>query len=339
MVLPQVRAPWFAQGQMGVWGSDVQRGLRWESSGIVLFVDENHPGATTAADGTNPEEPLNSVQQAVDRLGTFATAMGISLEGSVIVIANEADIEETVIVPPMAPLNCVIMGAGGSRHQPTWRAATAPGIALDLRQQGWTIEGITFECGALGTGIRLSEVPGTSYISYKTIIRNCQFDGLFGGQYGIDFYGAPHRVTVEGCEFIEFHTVATDAFAICVTDSAHTNPNQCRILNNMFWQNDNHIGSLGDNRSFNASEFRGNTFMALADPVAMPAGTNRKLDLRGGSVGLNIVTQNVFCGDYSHTGGYWANAGSPGMWVGNIAEDVAEGEVADNGFTTLPPAA
>ena len=334
MVLPQVRAaPWY-QGQIGVSGSDVQRGLRWESSAIVLYVDDEHPGATAVGDGTNPEYPLTTIQQAVDNLIAFATAMTIDLDGSVIVVANEATIEETVIVPPTAPLNCAILGAGGSRHQPTWRAANAAEIALDLRQQGWTIEGFTFECGALGTGIRLSEVPGTSYISYKTIIRNCQFDGLFGGQYGIDFYGAPHRVTVEDCEFIEFHTDTNNAWAIGVSDTAHTDPNQCRILNNLFWQNDNHVGGIDGLRSFNASEIRGNTFMALGDVF----NTTIKLDLRGGSVGLNIVTGNVFCGDYAH-GGYWANAAAPGMWVGNTAEDLLEPEVADNGFTIGPPVA
>ena len=335
MTLPQVRlAPWYS-GQMGVWGSDVQRGLRWESCGIVLYVDENHPGATTAADGTNPEEPLNSIQEAVTRLEQFATAMAISLEGSVIVVANEATIVESVIVPPTAPLSCSIIGAGGSRHQPTWTAATAPETALTLRQQGWTVEGFTFEVGALGTAIRLSEVPVPGYISYKTMIRNCQYDGLFGGLYGVDFYGAPHRVTIEGCEFIEFHTGATDAFAICVTDSAHTNPNQCRILNNMFWQNDNHIGSVDNLRSFNATEFRGNTFMALGDVF----NTTTKLDLRGGDVGLNIVSQNVFCGLYSTAAGYYDNpvAGRAGMWVGNIAEDLLSGQVADNGLTIAVP--
>ena len=334
MSLPQVRAaPWY-QGQIGVPGSDVQRGLRWESSAIVLYVDDEHPGATAVGDGTNPEYPLTTIQRAVDNLIAFATAMTIDLDGSVIVVANEATIEETVIVPPTAPLNCTILGAGGSRHQPTWAAANADEIALDLRQQGWVIEGFTFEVGGLGTGIRLSEVPGTSYIAYKTMIRNCQFDGLFGGQYGIDFYGAPHRVTVENCEFIEFHTVATDAFAICTTNSAHTNANQCRILNNMFWQNDNHIGSTGNNKSFNASEFRGNTFMALGDVF----NTTIKLDLRGGSVGLNIVHGNTFCGDYSNIGGYWDNAGAAGEWIGNLSSDLLEPEVADNGLTIAPPA-
>ena len=336
MSLPQVRAaPWYP-GQMGVAGSDVQRGLRWESCGIVLFVDDEHPNATRPADGTDPENPLDSVQEAVDRLIQFATAMAISLDGSVIVVANEATIEETVIVPPTAPLNCTILGAGGSRHQPTWTAANADEIALDMRQQGWVIEGFTFEVGTDGTAIRLSEVPTSSYISYKTMIRNCQFDGLFGGLYGIDFWGAPHRVTVESCEFIEFHNAA-GAWAIGVSDTAHTDPNQCRILNNMFWQNDNHVGGIDGLRSFNATEFRGNTFMALGDVF----NTTIKLDLRGGSVGLNIVHGNTFCGDYSQPGGYWDNAvpARAGTWIGNFSDDLLEPEVADNGFTIGPPVA
>ena len=63
------------------------------------------------------------------------------------------------------------------------------------------------------------------------------------------------------------------------------------------------------------------------------------LDLRGGSQGENIVVGNSFSGDYSNTGGYYANAANPGNWVGNVAEDVLEAEVADNGFTVAVPAA
>ena len=79
MVLPQIRLqPWYP-GQMGVSGSDVQRGLRWDSQGIVLFVDENHPNATADADGTDPENPLTTIQLAITRLTNFATAMSASL--------------------------------------------------------------------------------------------------------------------------------------------------------------------------------------------------------------------------------------------------------------------
>jgi len=69
------------------------------------------------------------------------------------------------------------------------------------------------------------------------------------------------------------------------------------------------------------------------------AATTTYINLGTGSFGYNQVVGNYFDGDYSNTGGYYANAANPGMWVGNIAEDVAEAEVADNGFTILPPAA
>ena len=163
MGLPQVRqAPWYP-GQMGVAGSDVQRGLRWAPTGIVLYVDENHPGAVAAGDGTNPEQPLNSIQLAINTLIAHATATACSLEGSVIVVGSEATIAETVTIPATAPTHCAIVGAGSSAHQPTWTAATAAGTALTVRQEGWTIEGITFEAGAEGTSIQLDEVPGSSY--------------------------------------------------------------------------------------------------------------------------------------------------------------------------------
>lgn len=331
--LPQIRLESWYPGQFGVAGSDVQRGLRWESSGIVLYVDENHPGATAVGDGTDPEHPLTTIQVAVNNLIAFATSMSISLDGSVIVVADEATIAESVIVPATAPTNCTILGAGATAHQPTWTAATAAGTALTLRQEGWTVEGITFEVGTAGRAIRLEEVPGSSYTAYKTTIRNCRFDGLWGGLYGIDFYGAPHRVLIENCEFLEFRRGDTTAFAIIVTDSSHTNPYECHIRNNVFWENENHIGSLGAIRSFNLSTFTGNIFHE-GELIAATI----KLDLRGGSRGHNIVTGNLFCGDYSNTGGYYAHAVTPGSWAGNVAEDVAEAEVGDNGWTIAPPA-
>ena len=333
-MLPQVRMqPWYP-GQMGVSGSDVQRGLRWEPAGIVLYVDENHPGATAVGDGTDPENPLTTIAVAITNLIAFATATADSLEGSVIVVAAESTIAETVIVPPTAPHNCMILGAGASAHAPTWAAATAAGTALTLRVEGWTIDGFTFETGAEGTAIRLDEVPGSSYSAYQTTIRNCRFDGLWGGLYGVNFAGAPHRVTIENCEFLEYRSAAGDAFAIMVTDSTHTNPYECHIRNNIFWENENHIGSLGAIRGFNVSTFTGNIFH-IGELIA----ATLMLDLRGGSRGNNFVVGNYFQGDYSNTGGYYAHAGDPGMWVGNIAEDVAEPETADNGWTIAPPAA
>jgi len=332
-MLPQIRLQPFYPGQMGVSGSDVPRGVRWAPTAIVLYVDENHPGASADADGTDPENPLTTVALAVTRLIAFATSTSSSLYGSAIVIGAGATIAESVIVPPTAPRGVSIIGAGGSRHRPTWAAATAAGTALTLRQQEWTVEGITFEAGAEGTGIRLDEVPGSDYIAYKTVIRNCQFDGLYGGLYGINFSGAPHRVTVENCEFIEWRSAGGAAFAICVTDTAHTLPLQCRIHNNLFWSNENHVGSVDALRAFNGSIISGNVF----DQNAYIA-TTIMLDLRSATIS-NIVVGNHFGGDYSNTGGYYDSVGAPGNWLGNFAEDIAEAEVGDNGLTVALPAA
>jgi hypothetical protein len=319
---------------MGVDGSDVPRGLRWSPTSIVLYVDENHPGASDAADGTNPEYPLLTVAQAVTNLTAFATSTSSSLVGSVIMVGAGATIAETVVVPPTAPVGCSIVGAGGQFNRPTWTAATAAGTALTLRQEGWTVKGFTFAAGAAGTAITLQWVPGSGYVANRCLITDNLFDGAWGGLYGINLSGAPYDTRIIGNEFREYRRADTTAHAIITTDSSEANAYMNRIENNVFWENENHIGSLNDNRGFNNSLFIGNVFN-----VGVLIAATRKLDLRGGSRGENIVVGNHFCGDYSNTGGYYANAGAPGNWIGNFAEDVAEAEVADNGITVAPPAA
>jgi len=296
----------------------------------VLYVDENHPGAVAVGDGTNPEDLLDSIQTAINTLIAHATATACTLEGSAIVVASEATITETVTIPATAPTHCAIIGAGVGSHQPTWAAATDAGTALTVLQTGWTIEGFTFETGAAGTAINLNGTGSTG--AYKTTLRNCRFDGLWGGLYGVSFTGAPHRVTIENCEFLEYRRTDDTAYAIIVLDTSDSNPFECHITNNVFWENENHIGSISSDRAWNLSTFTGNVFHDGVLIVAI-----QKLDLRGGTRGENIVTGNVFCGTYSNAGGYWANAGAPGNWVGNVAEDIASPQVADNGFTVAVP--
>ena len=333
-MLPQIRMqPWYP-GQMGVNGSDVQRGLRLEPQGIVLYVDENHPNTSGAADGTDPESPLDSIATAVARLTSFATAMGTSLEGSVIVVAGEATIAESVVINPTAPKNCMILGAGSGIDQPTWTAATAAGTALTIRQAGWTVEGFRFVTGAAGTAIRLEWVPGSGYVANRTVIKNNYLDGAWAGLYGINLVGAPYDTRIINNEFREYRRGDASAHAIITTDSSNANAYMCVIQGNLFWENENHVGSLGNNKGFNLSWFAGNMFH---EGVLITA--TRMLDLRGGSQGKNIVTGNYFCGDYSNAGGYYANAANPGNWVGNYAEDLLEAEVGDNGMTIAPPAA
>ena len=333
MTLPQVRLQPFYQGQMGVHGSDVQRGLRWSPTAIVLYVDDNHNDALDTHDGTDPEHPNATIQGAITNLIAHQTACAVSLVGSVIVVGAGATIAESVVIPATAPANCKILGDGIGVDAPTWTAATAAGTALTIRQSGWTVEGFRFNVGAEGTAIRLEWDPASGYVGNRTLITGNYFDGQYVGKFGIDLNGAPFDTWIVGNSFRELQSAGADAFAIYCSGSSEADPYMAVIRDNLFWENENHIGSLNSDYGFNVSVIQGNVFKS-----GIGIATTLFLDLRGGSVGENTVTQNVFEGTYSQAGGYYANAGAPGNWVGNVAQDVASPQVADNGFTVAVPA-
>ena len=334
--LPLIRAtPWYP-GQIGVPGSDVSRGLRSSPAAIVLYVDENHPGASATADGTDPESPLTSVQTAVNRLIAFQAASAVPLNGSMIVIGANATIVESVIIPSTAPKHCSIIGESNGNGMPTWTSAVAAGIALTVRQQGWRISGIHFvgQVHDDNACIRL-EWDGTDTInaSYTQIDSNI-IDGAYGGKYGLTYWGAPYNVNVVGNLFTEF--IHGDNTGACIWGVAAPTADalEWQIVGNTFWESENYITSAANDYGFNGSVISNNVF-ALS---AMHA-NGLILDLRGGSLGGNTVFGNVFPGDYSQPGGYWDGAAGAGCWIGNLTPDVAEAEVGDNGFTILPPAA
>jgi hypothetical protein len=327
--------PWYP-GQMGVNGSDVQKGLRWGPSAIVMFVDENAADPSDAHDGTDPEHPMATIQGAVTKLIAHQTALAHSLAGSVIVVGAGATIAESVVVPATAPEGVTIMAETNGAYIPTWSPGASAGTCLTLRAQDWRVTGFEFNFTGNSTAIRLEWVPGSSYNASGTVIDHNHFSGWWAGLYGINLVGAPYNVNISNNEFNEIRSAggAGTAYAIATTDASEANAYQCGIYNNLFTENENHIGSFNNDRSFNCSFFQGNVFY---EGELVPS--TLQLDLRGGSRGNNVVTGNTFCGDYSNAGGYYANAGSPGMWGGNIAEDVLEAEVSDSGLTIAPPAA
>lgn len=325
-LMPMLKLPpWFG-GQMGVPGSDTPLGFRQHPSAVVLYVDSGYSEADDNHDGTDPLKPKATVQSAIDSIRL--------VPGSVILVSG--DVSEQVTTPDAATgPNYVSIVGQGNHHAPTWGSPAAAQIALDIRATGWTVSGFTFNAPTAAACVRLSAVPASDYDAYKTTLINNVFDGLWGGLYGIEFFGAPHRVEVLGNHFIEFRQAAAAVgYAIMVTDSTNTNPYECLVAGNRFTECEGHVSSLGGIRGFNVSVFRDNVHES---GVLIP--TTVYLDLRGGSRGENIVFDNLFTGDYSNTGGYYAHAVNPGSWVGNKAEDIAEAEVADNGWTIAVPAA
>jgi len=91
MLMPLDRLSPFYPGLMGVDGSDVPRGIRSAAQGVVYFVDASHPDASDAHDGTDPEHPLATIQEGIDK--------------------NNATIDWAV-VPPYKGQNWIVIAPG-----------------------------------------------------------------------------------------------------------------------------------------------------------------------------------------------------------------------------------
>ena len=303
----------------------------------VFYVDAAHANASDYHDGTESFAPLATLQALIDRTAAITAGTGTRQpylkENDTIYIVS--DLTESVVTGDTTdmPAHVNIVGAYSDEWSPAWATDAVGNPCLTLRALGWTVQGIKFLPGTGAAGIKLEWVPGSDYNASRTTIQGCEFDGAWSGLYGIEFSGAPYDVKIDKCEFREL-SQGGNAFAIITTDSSEANAYMCKITRNLFWENNNHIGTAAGDRSFNLSLFKGNIFH---EGVLIAA--TLMLDLRGGSQGKNIVVGNHFCGDYSNTGGYYANAASPGNWTGNFAEDVAEAEVGDNSLTIAAPAA
>ena len=328
--LPQVRAaPWYP-GQMGVWGSDVTGGLRWDSAGIVLYVNNIHPECHDDNDGTNPAAPLETIQQAVDNLVAWETRYtadgSLSAVGSVIVVAPGTYSEDVAVVRGAAPDYCTILGGGNDKYSVIWGPDDED--CLTISAYGWRIAGFHFQPGDSGAGVRLTRPAGPG--AEGTVIQNCFFNGGWGtGLYGVELSGAPANVSVLDCRFAEFDAASP---CITVTSTLTASPYQTHILGCTFQESVEYITSVAG--GWNASIIAHNVFAAATPALAA---TTTYINLGDGSRGYNVVTQNFFGGVYSNVGGYTAEAGALDNWVGNIATPNA-GTVADNGWTVAEPA-
>ena len=327
----------YRPGQLGIQGTsaDAYTG----EGGKCFFIGRPSTRDVAASDnhdGTDPREPMATLQGLIDRTAAIAAGTGTRQpylrEHDTIYI--QTDITESVVTGSTAtmPAHINIVGVSSGEWSPAWSPGAVDEDCLTIRALGWTVQGIKFLPGSSAAGIKLDLVAASSYNGSRATIKNCEFDGAYTGFYGINFSGAPYDVKIEGCEFREF-TAANDAYAIIITNTSDGHPYMCKIVDNIFWENENHIGSLDQLRSFNTSIIKGNIFHEGEGISATLI-----LDMRGGASGNNIITGNVFCGDYSNAGGYYDNVLTPCMWVGNIAEDVLAATVADNGFTVAPPA-
>lgn len=235
-------------------------------------------------------------------LKTMAAVM--AKVGSGDVIHLRGNITEN-ITAPAGVFDVTIMGATGRpRHADThtgnngysaatWKASSQTDPLLILRQQGWTLQNILFDCPTSDAAIefiRDAASGDSERDSSHARILNCRFAS---GATGILISGTENIFNVE-VGFCTFNDL-TDAI-----DSPGAYAYRWDIHDCTFSANTNHIDS-----GFTQSTIRNNVFGKF---------TTMAIDLTGGSD--NMVVGNALYGTYSIAGGYVA--GTNGEWGGNF---------------------
>lgn len=303
---PITRFPTLWAGQMGVPGTDDNRGGRMHCTGEVFYVDPNYPGATATADGTNPTNPISTVTAALTRCQPY--------RGDVIAVMTSgfwrhADqslgyatpiAEEVVVTTP----GVRIMGLfpSGSLGVP-WRVTQASGVAITVRAMDVLIEGFQFyePTYATPTAI-LAEWGGpNSYHGDNLTVRHCYFDGTM--DYGI------------ALDFSWYSQIYGNYFDHVITAAIHNqnvigDPDYAHIYDNDFSQCGAAIKLVDTDECFiHDNRIYGN-----------PAGAANYIDLTGG--GLNMVSDNwLGCTLLQYTGAGTCDDATSGMWIRNHCQD------------------
>jgi len=294
-----------------------------------FYVDSGHANADDDNEGLDPEYPLSTIQELIDR-STGASVNPVTLDNYSTIWVSGTVAEDVLTGDYVTmPSYVSIIGVGPSRYSPTWEGSAAAVASLDLRCVGWRVSGFRFYGKTAAACIVLRHTDtGANDIAIRTIIDDNYFDGLVTGLTGIESHGC-YDVWVVGNTFKLWNNVANTAAGMRTTTTPLTIPYRNMILGNTFEDSDN-----GMIWSSNGCHFQRNTVKPVGYAYTMVQAFNTSTI---GNVGDdNMVVGNYFGGDYSIAGGY--RGGAADEWFGNASPDTAEAEVADNGWTILPPA-
>ena len=288
------------------------------NAGNIWFVDRTL--GHDEADGETPDKAFKTMQAAVDndRLANNDVIYALT------------DLTESVVTPNWADTArwVSIIGVGNGYYSPAWRSAAAAEPALDMRARGWRVSGFKFPAptAAFSIEIRYADVDAGA-VALHTIIERNFFNGDTVGLGGVNTHGC-YDVVIANNIFHLFHNAGGTACALYTGVCPIAIPMRNQVVGNLFYENDNHMDFPCNNSFIMDNVFQKVGFTYTATVVLRT--------LRDGAGDDNVVTRNHFQGDYSIAGGYIP--GPADDWTGNVAEDVAEVEVADNGFTVARPA-
>ena len=204
--MPLTRFPTLWPGQMGVPGTDNNRGERMHSTGEVFYVDPNFPGASDQRDGTSPTDPMLTVDAAIGKCQAYRGDVVVVMFNSYWTYGNTAvgyatPIQEEVTLD--VPGVRLVGVASGSLGVP-WVGTANNDTLITVTAMDCTIEGFNFwEPTYTGvTGISAAW-DGPPYGENLTI-RHCYFYDL---AYGIQL-DYTWNCRIEDCRFDDIGTAA-----------------------------------------------------------------------------------------------------------------------------------
>jgi len=327
---PLVRFPTLWPGQMGVPGTDHDRGERSHCSGEVFYVDPNYPGVSDLRDGTSPTDPLATVGAALTKCEPY--------RGDVIAVMhngfwtygdmtsdNITPVAETVTID-VPGVRLVGVAPSGSLGVP-WIGTANNDVLITVTALDVLVEGFAFwEPTYTGVTAISAAWDGPPY-GENTTIRNCFFYSLaYGIQLDYTWY-----CYVENNHFDSISTAAIH------NPSVYGEPDYLTIRRNVFINNAADINLPGCDNEL----IEGNRFMDVTAAIVLlagdvntihgntiqgdPTGTNNYINLTGGA--SNLVSDNYLActiAQYDVT----CSDSTSGSWVGNKCT---------NGTATAPP--
>ncbi len=294
----------------------------------VFYVDSGHANANDSNEGLDPDYPLATIQELVDRATGTSTNPPVMQNYDVIYVSGSvAEDVQTGNYTEM-PSYISIIGAGPTRYSPAWEGSDADTPSLDLRCVGWRISGFRFygKTGAPAVVLRHTDT-GANDIAIRTQIDNCYFDGLTTGLYGLETHGC-YDVKIEDCTFSLWNNVANTATGFKLLTAPLALPYRQHLVNCQFYDNDN-----GMDVPQNGSFVRNSSFQKTGYAYASVLVCQTNTVAAGGDD--NMLFGNNFEGDFSIAGGF--RFGPASYPMSNFSDDVAEAEVGAEGLVIAVP--
>jgi hypothetical protein len=203
---PLTRLQPFYPGQWGVRGSDNKLGLRTHTDGAVYYVNPNHPDCNDDADGTNPDQPLESVAEAMTRVAPYRGDVIAVMANNGWQYGNTADgyttriVENAIIDVPGVRLVGI---SPSSSTGVVWQPATDGGTCITVTAIDVTIEGFLFTEGSQTGADGIAVVwDGMTSWGDNITIRNCMFDDTVDTAISLDYvwYGNIHHNVFWECD-------------------------------------------------------------------------------------------------------------------------------------------